>query len=427
MLTGKDGREVPVYSSHVLYETLAGDKEMFCIDIDLGPIKQMECELLAAKEQTEAASRAKSEFLANMSHEIRTPLNGVMGMLQVLRAGELDEEQAEAVDLALVSCRNLTRLLADILDLSKVEAGVLELVEQDFDLAEVLSTAAQALADEAAQRGLTIELQIDPRLERRLVGDPVRLRQIVLNLVGNSVKFSDEGTILVSAWPLSTATEGARRVLFMVEDQGVGIPDEKQRTIFEPFTQADGSYTRRFQGAGLGLSIVRRLIGLMGGTMAIDSAEGEGTRASFAVTFGLPADQARRPGPALDTGQARLRILVAEDDRVNQMAISRFLRRLGHESVCVGNGRQALEALSREHFDAVLMDIQMPEMDGVETTRHIRGSSGDAFDPAIPIAALTAYAMTDDREIFLAAGMDDYLAKPIELEELRELLGRLVG
>jgi|MTBAKSStandDraft_2_1061841.scaffolds.fasta_scaffold00682_12 PAS domain S-box-containing protein len=385
--------------------------------------RQVEEALRAATAQAEAASRTKSEFLANMSHEIRTPLNGMLGMLQLLRDTIQSPEQDECTGTALDSGRHLLTILNDILDFSQMEAGALRLTSEPLDVAKVLAAVGKLFSPVCRARGLEFSFHVDPALDRPILGDPARLRQVLFNLVGNAVKFTDQGFVRVEAYPLPPTRPGEARVFFSVSDTGIGIADEQLPGIFQPFTQADGSLTRRHQGTGLGLSIVKRLVELMGGNVVLESEPGKGCTVSFCIRArdgNAVPDQAAEP---LEHARCpALRVLVVEDDTVNRTLTARFLGKLGHSAAQAENGQEALERLHREDFDCVLMDVQMPVLDGIAATLAIRAKPGLGGRERIPVIALTAHAMLGDRERCLEAGMDGYLSKPVDLEELSRAL-----
>ncbi|MBF0482507.1 MAG: PAS domain S-box protein, partial [Desulfovibrionaceae bacterium] len=385
--------------------------------------------LLEAKGQAEAANKAKSEFLANMSHEIRTPLNGVLGMLQLMGTTTLDDEQKEYVLTAIKSSKRLTRLLADVLDLSRIEAGKLFIQESDFELNNLKESVTDIYSLAAKEKGIQFQVAFDSFAQQKLRGDEARLRQVLFNLVGNAIKFTNKGHVRVESFQPRPQNTNIPRVLFTVSDTGIGIPDEILKNIFEPFSQAEGSYTRRFQGAGLGLSIVRKLVALMGGELCIDNSEADGTTIYFSVPLKLSAmhqKQSEQPThPIGNLSNAGLRILFAEDEEVSLLSGKRMLEKSGYAVTTAVDGQEALQRLSEQEFDLILMDIQMPVLDGVEATKRIR-TSGTSY-AGIPIIAMTAYAMTGDKEKFLAAGMNDYISKPVDMTDLRTVIDRVVA
>jgi signal transduction histidine kinase len=386
---------------------------------------EIEKDLRQAKEAAESANRAKSEFLATASHELRTPLNGIMGMIQLVKTTAREASQQKYLDAAMLSAKGLLTVISDILDIANIEAGRFIVERTVFSPAEEIAAVAADLDGDVKLKGLTFSSELDPDVPGLLVGDAGRLRQILSTLLGNAVKFTEHGEIRLHAAPVkSSITADHVRLVFTVADTGIGIPKDKIDLVFDPFTQADGSYGRKYQGMGLGLAIVKRLLDILGGAVALDSEPGRGTTVYFDLGFDLPGPERRDARTEKTAGEAAapkaLHVLLAEDNAINQLAAKNALEGAGYLVTAVSDGSRALEALGRDHFDVILMDIQMPVMDGVETAKRIRDPASPSYDPAIPIIALSAYTGQDDREAFLNAGMNGYLAKPFAFEELAE-------
>jgi signal transduction histidine kinase len=389
-----------------------------------------ECALRQAKDAADAASRAKSEFLANMSHEIRTPLNGIIGTLHLLKASSLGPEQRHYVQLAALSGDTLLALVSDILDLSKIEAGKLSLECIDFDLGRQLTDLAAGLALRAHAKNLLFTCAVDPDVPLALRGDPGRLGQVLLNLAGNAIKFTPDGEVAMRV-SLERAQTDRVTLRFSVSDTGIGIPPDRHAELFNKFTQGDASTTRKYGGTGLGLAISRQLVELMGGMIGVAGREPRGTEFWFTIPLARQAPPESTPAKVMRTtpkvagllpGQLAARVLVAEDNPINQEIVRGLLGMIGLRPDIANNGLEAVQAVHDRAYDLVFMDMQMPELDGYEATQRIRASGRDR----LPIIAMTANALTGDREKCLAAGMDDYIAKPIDTAQIIAVLRRLL-
>jgi signal transduction histidine kinase len=393
---------------------------------------QSDEELRRAKEAAEAANRAKSQFLANMSHELRTPMTGVLGMLDIVLLGNLEVEQREYIETAHASARSLIRILNDILDITRIEAGKFSIEEKPFSPLKCMENMVRLFLPVAKSKGLELDIKVADDLPETLVGDQARLNQVLTNLAGNAVKFTEKGKVEIRVATGDKRPGGKRAVTFSVTDSGIGIPADKKEVIFQYFTQVDESHTRSYGGAGLGLAISKEIVERMGGTITFTSEEGRGSTFSCTIPFdeaeaegdaGFASGKSATAGDAPDAEVITIRrLLVAEDEQVTRQVLGLMLKMAKYECVFVENGRKAVELWESGKFDLILMDVQMPLMNGFEATGAIREKERTRGGH-IPIVAMTAHALKEDEERCLTAGMDAYVSKPIDFKTCLQVIG----
>lgn len=392
-------------------------------------LRKFQDELIRSKEMAEASARAKAIFLANISHEIRTPMNGIIGMIDILKRTPLTAEQIEYIDIIGISGENLLAIINDVLDFSKIEAGQITFEHIRFNLWDEINEVIKILRYKAIQKNLDLSFEIAPDVPQLLIGDPLRLKQVLINLCNNSIKFTAEGFVHVYV-KLADRNECAVHLHFEVKDTGIGISLENQSKLFKSFSQADVSTTRKFGGTGLGLAISKNLVHLMGGEIGIISKEGKGAIFHFEGEFGIAGqDLSEAETQELEESvhhDRKLKILLAEDNVINQKVAILNLQKLGHSVIVVPDGIQAVEQFIKELPDVIFMDVFMPHMDGVEATGKIREwERMNNVTNRVPIVAMTANTNKNDKDLFVAAGMDDYLSKPFNVSELVRLFGRI--
>lgn len=390
---------------------------------DITERKNAELEIIKAKHEADEARKTQEQFLANMSHEIRTPMNGIIGMAQLIAGTRLTEEQKEYVETIKESASNLLVIINDILDITKIVAGKIVIEQVDYNFKDVVKNSVKINQFKAEDKGVLLTSEIDKNIHPVLIGDPVRLNQILINLIGNAIKFTEKGEVKVKVKMLEEDKEKVK-LEFSVEDTGIGIPEDKINSIFESFTQASSSTTRKYGGTGLGLTITKQLIELQGGVISVSSKVGVGSIFKFVLTInksnaGVTATKEVAENNKLSQPFSDIKILLVEDNLINQKVASYTLTKQGAEVEIANHGKEAILMLEKKKYDIILMDIQMPEMDGFETTQYIRNSVKESINKT-PIIAMTASALVSEKAKCLASGMNDYISKPFQAKELYE-------